>query len=114
MNGALFIISYILIPFIVYGINDYFAGLWRDRLNVNMSLYWQDEMPIILLAHLLWPAALIVLIAIWTYNLTAYQLNKFDGIWKFDKDRMYNAGVKKHQQNIDLDYQAEKALLGEK
>lgn len=100
--------AYIVIPFIVYSINDYFAGLWKDRLDTNMSIYYSGESPIIVFGHLLWPLAILIVAGAWVYHLVNYKFGKFNF------DVMYNAGEAKRKRDTDLDYQAEKHLLGRK
>lgn len=102
------ILAYIIIPFIIYSINDYFAGLWYDRVKWCMSVYEVGNMVIIFYGHLFWPIFMLGLGGIWLYQFKVYKFGKFD----FGK--MYDAGKAKRKRDTDLDYQAELHLLGKK
>ena len=101
------IVAYLVLPFILFGINDYYAGVWYDRFHTNMSVYYACDGPIVVLGHILWPFFILVLTIAWVYQFINYKL-------EFDFDTIHEAGRAKRKQDQDLDYQADKYLLGQK
>ncbi len=70
------IAAYVVIPFIIFPINDWFAGYYTKRFHeidssgtsiaVDMNIYTGDGAWI---AHLLWPIFAVVFPFMWAYKL---------------------------------------------
>jgi len=104
------ILGYIVIPFIIFPINNWFAGYYEDRMKETcLNLY--DNKDEIWILHLVWPLIFIVLIVKWSVEL--YKI-KFKEYPKVNWGYTYKKGKAKRKQDTDLDYQAEKYLLGKK
>ena len=112
MNIFLFIVAYLVIPFIIFGINDFFYGYFGG--HYGGSVYDNGESDVFF-CHAAWPFVTIVLPIMWIicYIIELYdKLNiniRFNGMDSFEK-----LGRKKYDQRNDLDYQAKKYLTGDK
>jgi len=102
-----YIFGYLIIPYIMYNINDYFAGYFHDRLDIGLSILEDMSDCDIFIIFVFWPFIFIFLAAIWAWNVGVKVL---PGINR----NAYNKGKAKRKQELDLDYQAEKFLLGKK
>jgi hypothetical protein len=103
----MWIVGYFIAPFIIYSINDYLAGYYRDRLGENMGIYGESD-GFVIAAHLLWPLAIILLGGAWVFNICRRLVDASS------LDTIYDAGKERRRKETDLDYQAEKYLTGDK
>lgn len=113
MTIFLYIVAYIVIPFIIFSINDFFYGYFGE--NYGAPIYDEGNMPEVVM-HMLWPLVVFMLIVIWIISFLIYVYNDVFKV-KFcfkDMNKFRKMGSKKHALKNDLDYQAEKYLTGKK
>lgn len=109
MIWLVYILAYIIIPFIIFSINDWFAGYYHHKVNRNMSIYNDEDYWI---PHTIWPIVVVILLITWIYNLNK---NRIDNIKLSNKlSKIYDDGEARRKKLQDLDYQAEKYLLDKK
>ena len=117
-----YIASYIIIPFVVYGINDLLAGYFHDRIKDADKLSVYEDKEIVFLAHIFWPLYVLFIPFMWSCtilstihtNLKASDNSTLDFLGKFSPRNFYKIAKEKREKELDLDYQAEKHLTGSK
>lgn len=110
-----YIIGYIVIPFVVYNVNDYAAGYFRDRLEEDLSFLDGLSTGKVFSAFVFWPFVFIAMFFVWSINILKCVIKKLDSDKFPSMSRgTYAKGIAKRKRELDLDYQAEKYLLGKK
>lgn len=109
------VIVYVLLPLPIFMLGDYISGYFQDRFKNRLptTLHLLDNSGIeIIIIFLLWPIVLIFIMSIWCHALLGkiFYLNKFK---KFLMN-IEKKGQERRKKEKDLDYQAEKHLLGKR
>lgn len=107
---VLYIIAYLIIPVLIYSISDYIAGYFHDRLDEDMSIYGGNlEGGIIGAFHIFWPLFSVLVVGVWIYKFFKLYVGPRAGL---NMPSTFERGKAKRKKDTDLDYQAEKHLLG--
>ena len=108
---------FLVIPGIIFNINDYFAGYYGDS---GGQVYGDNPLGAKVGLHIGWPIFTVIIICIWasyvfkpTITKVKAKLNKLGKDWGI-RFSSFEAGKAKKKQDTDLDYHAEKHLLGKK
>ena len=101
-------IIYLMIPFVIFSINDWFAGFYEDRLDTP-TVFNQDHAERVL-STIFWPIVVIILSVLWLNELYKALLRKSKINFRFSD--MRKLGKAKRDRDQDLDLQAERFLLG--
>jgi len=113
-----YILGYIVAPFIVFPINDYLSGYYKDRLDDLPSILHnvEKDTTAIVLSFTFWPLVTVVFICIWAYSLleVIFKKVKIAKELKQFLSSIEDRGAARRQREQDLDYQAEKYLLDKK